>query len=80
MSHNAVSINGTALKDARLRMGWSLRALSDATADAGQRVDFSNISRYERGTLQPFPRTLKAMADALGVTVDDLRAGEDAAA
>ena len=72
MSNNGVAINGEALRMARLRKGWSLRDVETATGAAGAKVDFSNISRYERGDLRPYPRTLKAMADALDVTVNEL--------
>lgn len=79
MSNRGVAIDRTVLKDARLRKGWSLRAVSAATAAIGPRVSASNISSYERGGHSPHPWTLLSLATVLEVSVDDLRIKETAA-
>jgi transcriptional regulator with XRE-family HTH domain len=78
MASTGVAINATELKDLRLRLGMSMRAVSDATAAIGPRVGYSSISGYERGTHRPHPRTLLALATALGTSVDALRIREAA--
>lgn len=80
MPQGGVAIKGGELRRARLRKGWSLRDVAAATKQLGAEVDFGNVSRYERGSVKPHPRTLKMLADALGITVDALLADEDAAA
>lgn len=75
MSNNGVAINGEALRMARLRKGYSLRKVAEVAEASGARLDHTNISRYERGYLRPYPRTLKVLADVLEVTVDELVAG-----
>ena len=55
-----------------MRQGWSLRALSDRTAEVGEKIDFTVLARYERGEQHPQPRKLPVLAKALYVEVDDL--------
>ena len=68
MAHG-VLIDGRKLELARLRKGLSGRALSRLCKDAGARVDFGNIARYEKGELRPSAKTLLAIATALGMDV-----------
>lgn len=76
---NGVNINGEALRMARYRKGWTLRDAEDATAAVGTRIDHTKIFRYENEERRPWPSTLKTLADALEVTVDELVATPSAA-
>jgi transcriptional regulator with XRE-family HTH domain len=58
------------LKDARENAGLSLRELEAAT---GRRVYQSTISDLENLRRGAQPRTARKLAEALGVTVKDLR-------
>lgn len=60
------------LRNARERAGLTQREL-------GQRagVNFSQISRYEKGTALPRPGMLNKLAEVLGVSHEFLREGED---
>ena len=72
MSNNGVPIDGQKLRLLRLRKGWSLRDVEDASKALGHTVQFGNLRSYENGTIRPYPRTLFALAQALGVEVDEL--------
>lgn len=66
-TNSGVALKPGALRAARLARGWTLRDLSEAcTATGIKDVDFGNIARYERGANRPYPRTLLALATALG--------------
>ena len=61
-----VKIHNELLWRARIRKGWSLRKvearckeINEETGNEEVKVDFSNLSRYERGTIRPVPRTLR---------------------
>lgn len=60
------------LRELRERAGLSQEGLSDRTAVAGHRVNRSSIAHIENGRRSPLASTLKALADGLGVKVDDL--------
>lgn len=62
--------SGTVIRTARKAQKLSLRQLADL-AD----VDYSTLSKVERGLIEPRPRWLKAVTDALG----EHMAGGDAA-
>lgn len=64
------------LKDAREDAGLSLRELEEATREAAHVVYASTISEVENGRRGAHPRTARALAEALGVTVKELRRGE----
>ena len=72
----AVTISGQAVVRARLRKGMTLRQLADACEELGSPIDYSFLSRIERGLSQPRPRVLPVLAQALDLTVDDLFAAE----
>lgn len=55
-----------AMREAREKAEWSLRYLSDVSG-----VSRSNISQYERGDVTPSIYNLIALADALGLTLDE---------
>lgn len=62
------------LREQRERAGLTQEDLANLTAERGQFVERSTISHIENGRRSPMARTLKALADALGITVDDLLA------
>ena len=75
--------NPDALVRARLAKGWKQDDLAQACAEAGDtRVSQADISRYEKGYVQPRPARLLAIATALDIKVGDLLAdtAEDAQA
>jgi transcriptional regulator with XRE-family HTH domain len=55
------------LLELRIRKGWSQ---GDLGREAGVRAD--TVSSIERGRHDPRPSTLRKLADALGVEVEDL--------
>lgn len=63
------------LKNAREDAGLSLRELEEATREAGSTVYASTISEVENGRRGVQPRTARALAQALGVKVKELRSG-----
>ena len=62
-----MEINRRAFQQARVRAGLSFRELA---ARAGVARD--SVFYIEKGTQKPRPATIKKLADALGVSVDDL--------
>jgi Zn-dependent peptidase ImmA (M78 family)/transcriptional regulator with XRE-family HTH domain len=62
---------GERLRLARKRAGYSLRGLADRL---GGKVTPQAIGKYERGEISPSPPVLAALADALGVGHEFLRA------
>ena len=60
------------LKEYREKAGLSQTELAWRSRMAGQ-----NISAYERGTLAPWPKAKKALAEALQVGEDELFPEED---
>lgn len=69
---NGIAIDRQRMRDERLRRGWSLRQLSDRTAELGKRVDHGNYARYENGEKRPEPQNLLFIARALELDVTDL--------
>jgi transcriptional regulator with XRE-family HTH domain len=65
-------LNTDELQRARLSKGWTLRDVTSRTEELGTPVDFGNLARYERGEMQPSPRTLLVLAQALDREVDEL--------
>ena len=59
---------GVKLVNAMKERGLSQHALARATG-----INQSNVSKYCNGFAEPSDDTLKKMADAMGLTVDDLR-------
>lgn len=78
MSNNGVAIKPAALKAARLAKGWTLRDVAVACGEFGVKVDYGNVSRYERGRTRPYPKTLLALATVLDGEVADFTADEPA--
>ena len=68
----AITISGQVILRGRLRKGMTLRDLSARCGELGAPIDYSFLSRIERGLSQPTPRVLPALAEALGIEVDDL--------
>jgi transcriptional regulator with XRE-family HTH domain len=66
---------GTRLQDAANRKGWNQSELARQAQlhmPKGKRLARDNVSTYIRGKVLPGPMQLKALADALGMKVDDL--------
>lgn len=61
------------LRSAREDAGMTLIDLEQATQDAGHKIYGSTISELERGKHGCHPRTARALANALGLTVKELR-------
>ena len=66
-----ISVNQDRLTRLREGLGESQTTLARRAG-----VSQATINNIERGLKRPSPRTLYALATALGVTVDDLRADE----
>ncbi len=65
---------GTAIQALRKTQHLSLRRLAELAE-----VDYSMLSRVERGLVDPSPRWLKAVTDALGRNLaDEPRTGDAA--
>jgi transcriptional regulator with XRE-family HTH domain len=62
-----MKIDTTRMKRARLEAGLSLRALAKKTGLA-----HTTVLSIESGKREPFPATVKTVADAIGVTVAEL--------
>lgn len=60
------------LREHRERAGLTQEGLAELTAERGQPVERSTISHIENGRRSPLARTLKSLADALEIGVDDL--------
>ncbi len=63
------------LRDARYDQGLTLEQLSRKTEEAGDKVHASSISDLENLKHGAQSRTVRALADALGVDIHDLRGG-----
>jgi transcriptional regulator with XRE-family HTH domain len=73
-------LNRQLLERERRRQGLTLADLARRCHERGDKnVDETALSRYERGEVRPGPNRLLILAQALGVTVDDLLAEEIAA-
>ena len=71
-NNTADTISGQVILRGRRRKGMTLRDLSARCGELGAPIDYSFLSRIERGLSQPTPRVLPALAAALGIEVDDL--------
>ncbi|MBZ6259720.1 helix-turn-helix domain-containing protein [Streptomyces olivaceus] len=61
----------TSVKRERLRRGMTQQDLAEKCTEAGAPVDESHISRIERGIYSPRPRLRAALANLLGLDIDD---------
>ncbi len=57
-----------------IRRVRELRALSQRELAAKARLSVTTINRIEGGQCKPMPRTVRKLAQALGVTTEDLLA------
>lgn len=62
----------TMVKLARLKLVRERKALTQQQLAEKARVNRVTIARLERGSGQPFPPTVRKLADALGVEPEDL--------
>jgi transcriptional regulator with XRE-family HTH domain len=67
MMKKTVRVDAEKLRTARLRMGWSMRELAEAS-----RIGCDTISNLENQRQQPRISTVRKLAHALGLPVDTL--------
>lgn len=67
----------TPMRDRRLLMGMTLRALAKACADKGVPVENSQLSKIERGISTPRPALRAVLAEVLGLGIDDFEAAPE---
>jgi transcriptional regulator with XRE-family HTH domain len=67
-----VRIDGAKLRELRRRKMLSLRELGERSGEA-----FDNINKYENERRAAQPRTVRRLAEALGVDPVELTKGED---
>jgi transcriptional regulator with XRE-family HTH domain len=58
--------------DGTIRRLRQLRALSQRELAQRAGLDTATINRIERGKQRPMPRTIRKLADALGVTTEEI--------
>ncbi|GIH26000.1 hypothetical protein Aph01nite_43100 [Acrocarpospora phusangensis] len=68
----ALNFDGSRARETRERQGLTIANLADRCEQAGQRIHHTTIYRWENGTFWPTAPRLKALAEALGVSIDDL--------
>ena len=62
-----MSIDGDRVVRCRVRLGWMRKDLAGASG-----VSYSQVAQIERGDSGGSEHSAKAIADALGVAVDDI--------
>ncbi len=72
MNERFVRIDGAKLRELRRRKMLSLRELGERSG-----VAFDNINKYENERRAAQPRTVRRLAEALGVDPVELTKGED---
>jgi len=60
------------METARLTKGWTQRKLAAVITAGGVKVTDAHLSKIERGLVSPGPALRRAIADALGLSIDDL--------
>ncbi len=71
MNERFVQIDGAKLRELRRRKMLSLRELGERSG-----VAFDNINKYENERRGAQPRTVRRLAEALGVEPEELTKGE----
>jgi transcriptional regulator with XRE-family HTH domain len=71
MNGRFVRIDGAKLRELRRRKMLSLRELEERSG-----VAFDNINKYENERREAQPRTVRRLAEALGVEPEELTKGE----
>lgn len=72
MNERFVKVDGAKLRELRRRRMLSLRELGDRSG-----VAFDNINKLENEKRRAQPRTLRKLAEALGVAPHELVKGEE---
>jgi transcriptional regulator with XRE-family HTH domain len=72
MSERFIEVDGAKLRELRRRRMLSLRELGERSG-----VAFDNINKLENEQRRAQPRTVRKLADALGVAPMDLMKGQD---
>lgn len=76
----AVVKRGDLVRRARLRKGLTQQQVVDRCIELGLSFNDSSLSKIERNDLGCSARVLPVLAKVLDLTVDDLLAGDEAAA
>ena len=69
MPVNGLKLDGPKIRYLRENLGHTLRSFADISG-----VGYGNIGHIERGSRRASPTNAKKIADALGVTVKEIRA------
>jgi transcriptional regulator with XRE-family HTH domain len=72
MNERFIEVNGAKLRELRRRRMLSLRELGERSG-----VAFDNINKLENERRSAQPRTVRKLAEALGVEPHELMKGED---
>lgn len=72
----SLPFDAAASRAARERAGFNIQGLADRCREVGYPVHASYLGKIERGLYRPSAPLLKALAQALGVEIDDLLTGE----
>ena len=67
-------VSGCRFMDANIRRLRELRALSQRELAAVAKLSVTTVNRVETGQRKPLPRTVRKLAEALGVTPEELLA------
>ncbi len=73
----SLPFDGAKLREHRQRAGLLHVDLAELCKTVGHTVDRSRISQLENGVGKPSPPLLRALTEALGITVDDLLTPEE---
>lgn len=60
------------LRLARINQELTLRDLEKRCEEAGERINYVTLSRYEKGEFRPKSRRRRILATALNISFDDL--------
>jgi transcriptional regulator with XRE-family HTH domain len=71
-AHLSLPYSREKLRDLRERRGLTCSGLARRCTENGHRVSAQHVARIEAGPWMPSAPLLKAIADAMDVTVDDL--------
>lgn len=70
----SLPFDGAKLREHRERAGLHHSDLANRCEQVGHKVDRSRLSQLENGGGKPSPPLLRALTEALGISVDDLLA------
>lgn len=74
MGSSGITVNAELIRQARLRKFLTQDEVGQLCAELGHRIDRANLSRIERGLMQPGLKKLPVLAEVLGLDIDKLLA------